>query len=128
MIDPRPRSVHPDRNDIEAAILLFDLVFKEVSLCDPADLLLLLWRDGIFGIAKLVAMPCFHFAEDKHITITSDDIDFAMTEVVVHLDDLETVLTKMLHGKDLTAITGGFCARLLPNPARRFRIQVRAAI
>jgi len=66
--------IEVDRDDIEPAFSILEIVSHQESLGDPFDLLLLGRSDRFFGKTEIRALSRFDLDEDQCIYVKGDDV------------------------------------------------------
>jgi len=85
--------------DIEAAVAVGDVVLVEIAAGNAAHLLLFAARDPIDGIAEIAEFFGFDLDENKHPVFFRDDIQLAMAEAIVALQNVIALFLEKFGGQ-----------------------------
>ncbi len=80
-------AVGEEREDVEAAGDVPEVVEHQVGLGQLPDLALLVGSDRFFRRAEIGALPGFDLDKDKGVAVISDDVDLASVEAESAADD-----------------------------------------
>ena len=78
----RPAIVEMNRDDVEAARAISEMMARHVLRREPRDAPLLRSGDRLRRVSELAAVPRLHFHEHRRLAIASDDVNFSKASSV----------------------------------------------
>lgn len=108
VVDDRRARKH-DGYDVEPDERPIAIRLQYIGASSSDNIALLFWTYGAFGAAVIRICAGFDFDKDEHVTITSDDVDFARSvrQPEAASDNVKTLLTEMAVGDVLSLFAGG---------------------
>ena len=79
--------VEYERDNVESALDVIQIILGEETLSDFFNLFLLGWSDRFFRKTEVRALPCLHFDENKSFSVVGDDVDLTAEQPEVAGDD-----------------------------------------